>query len=61
MLLTISGYRFSAKDVDRAAEVTDIRAGLPSVRHVVHVPYGVATSPTWSGGMSSSPVTSRSR
>lgn len=40
VLLTISGYRFGAKDVDRASEVADIRAGLPSVRHVVHVPYG---------------------
>ena len=40
VLLTISGYRFGAKDVDRTSEVADLRRGLPSVSHVVHVPYG---------------------
>ncbi|WP_410671494.1 acetoacetate--CoA ligase [Amycolatopsis sp. cmx-4-68] len=40
VLLTVSGYRYGAKDVDRRAEVAGIRAGLPTVEHVVHVPYG---------------------
>jgi acetoacetyl-CoA synthetase len=40
VLLVVSGYRFGAKDVDRSADVALIRAGLPTVRHVVHVPYG---------------------
>ncbi|RSM49022.1 acetoacetate--CoA ligase [Amycolatopsis balhimycina DSM 5908] len=40
VLLTVSGYRYGAKDVDRRAEVGAIRAGLPTVEHVVHVPYG---------------------
>ncbi len=40
VLLTVSGYRYGAKDVDRRAEVAEIRAGLPTVEHVVHVPYG---------------------
>lgn len=40
VLLVIGGYRFGAKDVDRAGEVSLIRAGLPTVKHVVQVPYG---------------------
>ncbi|MEU5263244.1 acetoacetate--CoA ligase [Amycolatopsis sp. NPDC021455] len=40
VLLTVAGYRYGAKDVDRRAEVEAIRAGLPTVEHVVHVPYG---------------------
>ena len=37
VLLVVDGYRFGAKDVDRSDEVAAIRAGLPSVRHVVAV------------------------
>ncbi|WP_103351364.1 acetoacetate--CoA ligase [Amycolatopsis sp. CA-128772] len=40
VLLTVPGYRYGAKDVDRRTEVAAIRAGLPTVEHVVHVPYG---------------------
>jgi acetoacetyl-CoA synthetase len=40
VLLTVAGYRYGAKDIDRRAEVAEIRAGLPTVEHVVHVPYG---------------------
>jgi len=40
VLLVVAGYRFGAKDVDRAGEVAEIRDGLPSVEHVVQVPYG---------------------
>ncbi|WP_410597028.1 acetoacetate--CoA ligase [Amycolatopsis sp. lyj-23] len=40
VLLTVSGYRYGTKDVDRRAEVAEIRAGLPTAEHVVHVPYG---------------------
>jgi acetoacetyl-CoA synthetase len=40
VLLTVSGYRYGAKEVDRRAEVAELRAGLPTVEHVVHVPYG---------------------
>jgi acetoacetyl-CoA synthetase len=39
VLLVVAGYRFGAKDVDRAAEVTEICRGLPTVEHVVQVPY----------------------
>ena len=40
VLLVVAGYRFGAKDVDRSEEVAEIRRGLPTVRHVVQVPYG---------------------
>jgi len=39
VLLTVSGYRYGDKDV-AAAGVDDLRAGLPTVRHVVGVDYG---------------------
>lgn len=40
VLLTVSGYGYGDKVVDRRAQVAEIRAGLPTVEHVVHVPYG---------------------
>ncbi|MGH9191474.1 MAG: AMP-binding protein, partial [Acidimicrobiales bacterium] len=39
VLLAVDGYRYGAKRVDRAAEVADVRARLPSLRHVVTVGY----------------------
>lgn len=39
VLFAIAGYRYGAKPIDRRAEVAEIRAALPSVEHVVHVPY----------------------
>ena len=39
VLLTVGGYRYGAKDLDRSAEVAAIREALPSLRHVVEVPY----------------------
>jgi acetoacetyl-CoA synthetase len=39
-LLTVGGYGFRDRSVDRRAEVAAIRAALPTLRHVVHVPYG---------------------
>jgi acetoacetyl-CoA synthetase len=45
VLLTIAGYGYGAKDVDRREQVAEIRAGLPTVEHVVHVPYGENTLP----------------
>jgi acetoacetyl-CoA synthetase len=40
VLLTVGGYGFRDRSVDRRAEVATIRAALPTLRHVVHVPYG---------------------
>jgi acetoacetyl-CoA synthetase len=52
VLLAADGYGYGAKRLDRAPEVADIRAQLPSLRHVVTVPYldpgaRLADSLTW--------------
>jgi acetoacetyl-CoA synthetase len=39
LLLAATGYVWGDKHVDRREQVAEIRAQLPSVRHVVHVPY----------------------
>jgi acetoacetyl-CoA synthetase len=43
VLLAVSGYKYGEKWVDRAAEVRQIREGIPSVEHVIDVPYGEPT------------------
>jgi acetoacetyl-CoA synthetase len=40
VLLTVGGYTYRDRPVDRRDEVAAIRAGLPTLEHVVHVPYG---------------------
>jgi acetoacetyl-CoA synthetase len=40
VLLTVGGYGFRDRSVDRRSEVAAIRTALPTLRHVVHVPYG---------------------
>jgi acetoacetyl-CoA synthetase len=45
VLLAVAGYGYGSKDVDRREQVAEIRAGLPTVRHVVHVPYGANSLP----------------
>ncbi len=50
VLLCVGGYTYGAKEIDRSGEVAAIRAGLPTLRHVVHVPYGTGAVPdalTW--------------
>jgi acetoacetyl-CoA synthetase len=39
VLIAVDGYRYGARDVDRRDQVADITAALPTLRHVVHVPY----------------------
>jgi acetoacetyl-CoA synthetase len=39
ILLAVAGYRWGETLVDRREQVAAVRAGLPSLRHVVHVPY----------------------
>jgi len=39
VLLATAGYRWGDRDVDRREQVAAVRAGLPSLEHVVHVPY----------------------
>ena len=39
VLLTVAGYRYGERTIDRRADVATIRAALPTLEHVVHVPY----------------------
>src|SRR3546814_305033 len=50
VLLAVDGYRYGTKAIDRTTEVATIRAALPSVRHVVSVPYlagGLPDATAW--------------
>ena len=57
VLVAVDGYRYGTKDVDRRDHVAEIVAALPTLRHVVHVPYldpsrrperaGAAEQHTW--------------
>jgi acetoacetyl-CoA synthetase len=40
VLLAVGGYTYGDKEIDKSAEVATIRAALPTVRHVISVPYG---------------------
>ncbi|TMR24933.1 acetoacetate--CoA ligase [Nonomuraea turkmeniaca] len=40
VLLAVAGYTYGAKEIDRREEVAEIVEALPSLEHVVHVPYG---------------------
>jgi acetoacetyl-CoA synthetase len=39
VLLTVAGYRYGERTIDRRADVAAIRAAVPTIEHVVHVPY----------------------
>src|SRR5436305_2289676 len=39
VLLTVAGYRYGERRVDRRVDVATIRAALPTLEHVVHVRY----------------------
>ncbi|MBV8990852.1 MAG: acetoacetate--CoA ligase [Solirubrobacterales bacterium] len=39
LLLTVSGYRYGERRIDRRADVARIRAALPTLEQIVHVPY----------------------
>jgi acetoacetyl-CoA synthetase len=45
VLLAVGGYGYRDRYVDRRAEVAAIRARLPTLEHVVAVPYGEAVIP----------------
>ncbi|MCP2341561.1 acetoacetate--CoA ligase [Actinomadura rupiterrae] len=45
VLLAVAGYRYGDRDIDRRDELEQIKAGLPGLQHVVHVPYGEQTIP----------------
>ena len=39
VLLTVDGYRYGTKDIDRRSHVEEIIAALPTLEHVVRLPY----------------------
>ncbi len=43
VMFAVAGYRYGDTPVDRRGEVAEIRGQIPSLRHVVHVPYGPHT------------------
>ncbi len=51
VLVVAGGYRYGRKEIDRRGEVEQIRAALPSVRHVFDIEYGdwrVPDAASWS-------------
>ncbi|MHC3456125.1 acetoacetate--CoA ligase [Streptomyces prasinus] len=51
VLLAVAGYTYGNKQIDKRDEVAEIRADLPSLEHVIHVPYGpmaLEDTTTWS-------------
>jgi len=40
VLLAVAGYTYRDRQIDRSEEVAAIRARLPTLRHVIQVPYG---------------------
>lgn len=40
ILLAVGGYTYGTRQVDRREEVARIRSALPTLEHLVHVPYG---------------------
>ncbi|MEJ2859775.1 acetoacetate--CoA ligase [Actinomycetospora flava] len=45
VLLAVGGYVFGDKPIDRTDEVAALRAALPTLRHVVAIPYGPGDVP----------------
>ena len=45
VLLAVGGYGFRDRHIDRREELATIREALPSLRHVVDVPYGPVSVP----------------
>jgi len=50
LLVAVDGYRYGDKAVDRGEQVAAIRAGLPSLRHVVRLAYLDADADADDGG-----------
>lgn len=52
VLLTIDGYRYGTKDIDRRDEVLAIEAALPTLEHTVRLRYLGTGQDDWSGLLS---------
>src|SRR5829696_3465175 len=52
VLLAVAGYGYGTKHIDRRAEVAAIRAELPTLEHVVHVPYARGADDAFPGAAS---------
>jgi acetoacetyl-CoA synthetase len=46
VLLAVDGYRYGTREIDRRDEVRKIREALPSVKHVIDLPYLYGTDKT---------------
>jgi acetoacetyl-CoA synthetase len=51
ILVAVDGYQYGDKAVDRATEIAEIRAALPSLRHVVGVSYLDSNAPAPPGAL----------
>ncbi len=40
VLIGVTGYRYGDRSVNRLEDLSELRAQLPTLRHLVHVPYG---------------------
>ncbi len=45
VLITVDGYRYGDRRIERATQVEEIIAALPTLQHVVHIPYLDAAGP----------------
>jgi len=50
VLLAVDGYRYGGREFDRRQVVARLLEGLPSVRHVIEVPYLFPTAPSFVAG-----------
>jgi acetoacetyl-CoA synthetase len=51
VLFAVVGYRYGEREIDRRAEVAELLAALPTLEHVVHVPYAGGEKDTLAGAV----------
>jgi acetoacetyl-CoA synthetase len=51
VLFAVVGYRYGEREIDRRAEVAELLAALPTLEHVVHVPYPGGEKDTLAGAV----------
>lgn len=58
VLIAVSGYVHGDRQVDRSAELATIRSALPTLQHVIGIPYGshmVADAVQWTAALADQP------